>query len=163
MKFAAVVLFVFFSVPVLAAARFAVPSMSASEYADTEAAANIVLVVDRARLDKVVFAMELTASATNCLEVAVGADADGDGSLSPEESDVAFGYDCGEWFLRGEDGVAVVEDAADGGRIVREVEIRKKAFSPEWNLVRVTRRGVTDISECVSFSEERQRFELFFR
>ena len=147
----------------LAASTAALPSPEPCGFADTEAETNIVLAVDRARLDRVVFAMELTASATNCLEVAVGADADGDGSLSPEESDVAFGYDCGEWFLRGEDGVVVVEDAADGGRIVREVEIRKKAFSPEWNLVRVTRRGIADISECVSFTEEHQRFELFFR
>ena len=146
-----------------AASAAALPSPEPCGFADTEAETNIVLAVDRARLDRVVFAMELTASATNCLEVAVGADADGDGSLSPEESDVAFGYDCGEWFLRGEDGVVVVEDAADGGRIVREVEIRKKAFSPEWNLVRVTRRGIADISECVSFTEEHQRFELFFR
>ena len=146
-----------------AASAAALPTPGSVGFADTEAETNIVLAVDRARLDRVVFAMELTASVTNCLEVAVGMDADGDGNLSPEESDVAFGYDCGEWFLRGEDGVVVVEGAADGGRIVREVEIRKKAFSPEWNLVRVTRRGVTDISECVSFSEERQRFELFFR
>ena len=139
------------------------PTPGSVGFADTEAETNIVLVVDRARLDKVVFAMELTASATNCFEVAVGADVDGDGNLSPEESDVAFGYDCGEWFLLGEDGVVVVEGAADGGRIVREVEILKKAFSPEWNLVRVTRRGIADISECVSLTEERQRFELFFR
>ena len=102
----------------------ALPSPEPCGFADTEAETNIVFAVDSARLDRVVFAIELPASATNCLEVAVGADADGDGSLSPEESDVVFGYDCGEWFLRGEDGVVVVEGSADGGRIVHEVAIR---------------------------------------
>ena len=74
-----------------------------------------------------------------------------------------FGYDCGEWFLRGEDGVAVVEGAVDGGRIAREVAIRKKALRPEWNLVRVTRRGVADISECVSMAVENERFMFLIR
>ena len=146
-----------------AASTAALPSPEPVCFADTEAETNIVFAVDRARLDRVVFAIELTASATNCLEVAVGADADGDSSLSPEESDVAFGYDCGEWFLRGEDGVSVVECADYGGRIAREVAIRKKALRPEWSLVRVTRRGVADISECVSMAAENERFMFLIR
>ena len=138
------------------------PSPGIVPFEDTEAETNIVLTLNRDRLDRVLFALELTASATNCLEVAIGADTDDDGNLSPEESDVAFGYDCGEWFLRGDDSAEAV-CAVEGERVSREFVFRKRAFSPEWNIVRVTRRGLGDVAECVSFTEERQRFMLFVR
>ena len=37
------------------------------------------------------------------------------------------------------------------------------AAANEGNIVRVTRRGSGDVAECVSFTEERQRFLLFVR
>ena len=136
--------------------------LEASGFADMEAVTNIALVVDHSRLDSMRFVVELDGSATNGVEVALGADSNQDGALSQEEAGVFFGYDCGEWFLRGDDAAEVV-CAADGGRISREFVFQKRAFSPEWNIVRVTRRGLGDVAECVSFTEERQRFMLFVR
>ena len=134
----------------------------ASDFADAEAVTNIAWVVDHSRLDSMRFVVELDGSATNGVEVAVGVDSNQDGALSQEEAGVFFGYDCGEWFLRGDD-AAEVACAADGVRISREFVFRKRAFSPEWNIVRVTRRGLGDVAACVSFTEERQRFMLFVR
>ena len=136
--------------------------LEASGFADMEAVTNIALVVDHSRLDSMRFVVELYGSATNGVEVAVGADSNQDGALSQEEAGVIFGYDCGEWFLRGDDAAEAI-CAADGGRISREFVFRKRAFSPEWNIVRVTRRGLGDVAECVSFTEERERFMLFVR
>jgi hypothetical protein len=101
------------------AARIAaLPSPEQCAFADAESSTNIVLAVDRAKLFSLGFTIELSPSTTNCLEIALGADSDGDGELSPEESDVLFGYDCGEWFMRNGDG-AEVSGAASGVRIVR--------------------------------------------
>ena len=105
--------------------------LEASDFADAEAVTNIALVVDHSRLDSIRFVVELDGSATNGVEVAVGADSNQDGVLAQEEAGVAFGYDCGEWFMRGGDAAAAVCCAEDG-RIMREFVFRKRAFSPEW-------------------------------
>lgn len=36
------------------------------------------------------------------MEITLGTDADGDGDLSAEEECLAIGWDCGRWFVRGE-------------------------------------------------------------
>lgn len=145
-----------------AARTTAVLPLEASDFADAEAVTNIALVVDHSRPDSMHFVVELDGSFTNGVEVALGADSNQDGALSQEEAGVFFGYDCGEWFWRGDDSAEAV-CAADGGRVSREFVFRKRAFSPEWNVVRVTRRGPGDVAECVSFTEERQCFMLFVR
>ena len=145
-----------------AARTTAVLPLEASDFADMEAVTNIALVVDHSRLDSMRFVVALDGSATNGVEVALGTDSNQDGALSQDEAGAIFGYDCGEWFWRGDDSAEAV-CAADGGRVSREFVFRKRAFSPEWNVVRVTRRGPGDVAECVSFTDERQRFLLFVR
>ena len=44
--------------------------------------------------------IELDATASNCVEVVFGADADGDGKLGVKEGELCVGWDCGEWFWR---------------------------------------------------------------
>ena len=45
--------------------------------------------------------VELAASASNCVEVAFGRDADEDGSLVEDEVSMRLGWDSGAWFLEG--------------------------------------------------------------
>ena len=71
-----------------------------SEYADTEVSTNIPIRVNLERLEWMRFALELSPTATNDIEVLIGHDADTNGVLSVEESRIAFGYDCGNWFVR---------------------------------------------------------------
>ena len=56
--------------------------LEASGFADMEAVTNIALVVDHSRLDSMRFVVELDGSATNGVEVALGADSNQDGALS---------------------------------------------------------------------------------
>ena len=140
----------------------ALPSPGPGAYADAESSTNVVLAVDRAKLFSLGFTIELSPSTTNCLEIALGADSDGDGELSPEEADALFGYDCGEWFMRDGDGAETC-DVATGGRPKRRAVFPKRAFRPEWNLVRITRRGSGDLAESLSSTVEHEHFMFIVR
>ena len=69
-----------------AARTTVISSPEVSDFADAEAVTNITLVVDHSRLDSMRFVVELDGSATNGVEVALGADSNQDGVLSQEES-----------------------------------------------------------------------------
>ena len=148
--------------PALAARTNALPPPEQSAFADAESATNVVLSVDRARLFSIGFEIELSPSTTNCLEIALGADSDGDGELSPEEADALFGYDCGEWFMRNGDG-AEVSGAASGVRPRREAVFPKRALRPDWSHIRVTRRGSGDLAQTLSTTEQGVFFRIVTR
>ena len=95
--------------------------------------------------------MELEASPSNNVEVAVGCDVDGDGCLSLDESALTVGYDCGEWFVRSSAKDSITTSVvADSGILRRTYEIRARNVDPNWNLVKVTRRGLGASNEGVS-------------
>ena len=135
-----------------------------SEYADTEVSTNIPIRVNLERLDRMRFALELSPTATNDIEVLIGHDADTNGVLSVGESRIAFGYDCGNWFVReGEEVRAETYICSEQMYARRELAIRYKDFAPDWDLVKVVRRGLSASDESVSLVEERKRFVLFVR
>ena len=83
----------------VSAERIAPPALAPSTYADTEASTNIAIAVQDASRSFSV-SLSLDASASNCVEVAVGHDAAlSDGGLSAAEASLLFGWDCGRWFL----------------------------------------------------------------
>ena len=84
----------------LAALGTTVSELPPSEFADTEVSTNIAFVVDRSMMTRIEFTVELDATPTNNVEVAIGTDVNGDGNLSVEEAAYVFGYDCGTWFER---------------------------------------------------------------
>ena len=132
------------------------------EFADTEVSTNIPIRVNLERLEWMRFALELSPSATNDIEVLIGHDADTNGVLSAEESGIAFGCDCGQWFVRRGENLQV-EECPIKGRMRRELAIRYKDFAPDWDLVKVVRRGLVASDESVSLVEECKRFVLFVR
>lgn len=132
------------------------------ECADTEVSTNIPIRVDLDRMDKMRFVVELSASLTNDLEVLIGCDSDTNGVLAVEESRLAFGYDCGRWFVRNGEHVET-EEICDGAMTRRELSVRYKDFAPDWNLVKVVRRGFGSIGESVSLVNEAKRFSIFVR
>ena len=84
---------------VVSAERIAPPTLAPSAYADTEASTNIAIAVQDASRSFSV-SLSLDATASNCVEVAVGADAaPANGRLSAAEASLLFGWDCGRWFL----------------------------------------------------------------
>ena len=127
-----------------------VGSLPTSEYADTEVSTNFTFSVGEGGGRRLVFSLELQATPTNNVEVAIGHDANCDGHLSIDETALAVGYDCGEWFVRSaaNDGVTYF-DAATSGVFCRTYEVRSRNVDPLWNLVKVTRRGLGVANESV--------------
>ena len=111
-----------------------------------------------------VFSLELEATPTNNVEIAVGCDADENGLLSLNEAALTAGYDCGEWMVRSTAMDSVTySDIADSGIFRRTYEVRSRHIDPSWNLVKVTRRGLGVSSENVSFSLVESGFGLTIR
>ena len=120
-----------------------------------EASTNLVLSIDRERFHGLCVTFAFEATATNGVEIAVGADADGDGRLSVWESDWTFGFDCGRWIGTNAEGVETENAVASAaGRMVRNLRIPAERFAPSWNLLRVTRRGGGDIGESVTVEQQ---------
>ena len=138
---------------VLIASVFAVDvgTLPMADFADTEVSTNVVIDVSAEAPRRLRFSLELEASPSNNVEVAVGCDVDGDGCLSLDESALTVGYDCGEWFVRSmaKDSVAS-SVVADSGTICRTYEIRSRNVDPNWNVIKVTRRGLDASNESVS-------------
>ena len=141
-----------------------VPALPPPEFADTEVATNSTFAVGEGRNCRLVFTVELAATPTNNVDVAIGCDADDDGLLSLDETALTVGYDCGEWFVRSaaKDSVTY-SDAVDSGVFRRTYEVRARHIDPSWNLVKVTRRGLGVSNENVSFSLVESGFGLTIR
>ena len=141
-----------------------VGSLPTSEYADTEVSTNFTFSVGEGGGRRLVFSLELQATPTNNVEVAIGHDANCDGHLSIDETALAVGYDCGEWFVRSaaNDGVTYF-DAATSGVFCRTYEVRSRNVDPLWNLVKVTRRGLGVTNENVGVELKPQGFGLTIR
>ena len=147
----------------VSASSFAVevPALPPSEFADTEVSTNFAFAVGEGSNRRLVFSLELQASPSNNVEVAIGCDADNDGQLSLNETALTVGYDCGEWFVRSaaKDSVTY-SDAVDSGTFCRTYEVRSRHIDPSWNLAKVTRRGLGVSSENVSFTLVESGFGL---
>ena len=63
-----------------------VQTMPVCEYADTEVATNVPFRVSLDDMSRIEVSLSLVATPTNVVEVAIGADANGDGELSFEET-----------------------------------------------------------------------------
>ena len=147
----------------LLAAKTAVPHLPIGELPNTEVATNLVLRIDAAKTERLVFTIEADNSPSNSLSVAVGCDANGDGDLSLEEADAVFGLDCGEWFVARTANGVVTSETVQGGRISRDVAFHDKAIFGEWNLAKVVKRGLGEIDERVVSDIRQTHFSLIFR
>ena len=127
-----------------------VSALPPSEFADTEVATNFMFSVGGEGGCRLVFSLELQATPTNNVEVAIGHDANSDGHLSIDEAALTVGYDCGEWFVRSAANDSVTYfDTATSGTFRRTYEVRSRNVDPLWNLVKVTRRGLGVANESV--------------
>ena len=141
-----------------------VPALPQSEFADTEVSTNFTFVVGEGSNRRLVFSLELEATPTNNVEVAIGCDVDEDGLLSLDEAALTVGYDCGAWFVRSAANDSVTySDAAGSGIFRRTYEVRSRYIDPSWNLVKVTRRGLGASNENISFSLVESGFGLTIR
>ena len=79
----------------LSAAVRPLPTPPTSPYPDAESSLCVQLDPSRGPLMRLQLATDFTPS--NAVIVAFGTDADNDGDLSPEETDLRVGCDCEEW------------------------------------------------------------------
>ena len=159
-----------------------VPPLPVSPYADTEVSTNVVFNTTRFDVKKFELNFQLECSSSNCIQVALGQDADSDGMLSFAETDVVYGWRNGRYFVEDVKGACRYEETASSSlgnahnfyiSIRTAEECRPKEFSaradsallfadlaetvpawlyrPEWNLMRITRRGVGLLSQWVSY------------
>ena len=138
------------------------------EFSDTEVSTNIAFVVERPSMTRVEFAVELDATPTNNVEVAIGADENNDGNLSVEESAYVFGYDCGTWFCRARDENKVETTAVDldfqpQPHLSHTFILKSRKLDTAWNLVKVTRRGCGVSCELVKAEGRKPGFMLEVR
>jgi hypothetical protein len=100
---------VFFALAVLLsfatyAKEFNVSLLPVSPYADTEVSTNIVFNRHRSDVKEFELKFTLDCSPSNCIQVALGTDANGDGDLSFAETGAVYGWRNGRYFI--EDAVA---------------------------------------------------------
>ncbi len=138
------------------------PTLPSGALPNSEVVTNITLNVDYARLESLTFSLELNASASNSLSIAVGT-ANGD-SLSFEDADFEWGYDCGKWF-RADTETGNVEEWQEPstGRVARTLTIDRRNFKPQWNRLRIVKRGVGNIEVYSSYSREYTKFTILLR
>ena len=129
------------------------PSLPEATFPNAEVSTNFSFAVDAVANRRLVFTLELLASPSNNVEVAIGCDANGNGHLSLDESGLAVGYDCGEWFVRTAEKDVVTSEAVSYAGIFRRLyEVRSRHVDPSWNLVKVTRRGFGAANENVTIN-----------
>ena len=193
MKYFVVVLSLCLSAPVLAAARVVVPSLPESEFADSEVSTNVAFRTDRRGVKALDVRVEFTASVSNCVEVAFGRDADGNGDLSSEEMRLLVGWRGGRRFVEdvaSDDRRYEDAEPASGRRFLAlSVETdgdllpRRAAFTCEsgpcftalaadaprflcdssWDLVKIVRRGAFAADEWCEIRNDGPKFVLRVR
>ena len=138
------------------------PTLPCGELPNSEVVTNIALNVDYARLENLTFSLELNASASNSLSIAVGTAA-GD-SLALDDADFEWGYDCGKWF-RADTATGDVDEWPEPGtgRVSRTLTIERSDFNPQWNRLRIIKRGVGDVEVGLSYSREYTKFTIRIR
>ena len=181
MKLLAMILFL----PMVALAVMVEP-VPPCEYADTEVSTNMAFVVDRLMMTRIEFTVELDATPTNNVEVAIGTDGNGDGNLGVEEAAYVFGYDCGKWFVRDQvkvrgEGEQRNLSSYSAGQPEQEGNVlcspspstftyssltfilKKRKLDTAWDLVKVTRRGCGAVCELVKADGRKPGFRLEVR
>ena len=171
MKCCLIILLCSFSLGVWAGTSF-VQMPGLSGFPDPESSTNVAFNASRNDTRRFGVTLEHAGSVSNCVDVAFGRDADGDGDLAPEESDLVLGWSGGVWTLEDVASDCRHEESAVGTSAVRRIafsvatdgdlvpvragitnetgacftEIAAEAprwfFRPEWNLMKVTRRGL---------------------
>ena len=82
-----------------AAGATPLPQLPAPQFADTEVSTNCPINALGGRFGEYTFTLSFNGTPSNCVEVALGTDANANGVVSAEETDFAYGWRNGRWFL----------------------------------------------------------------
>jgi hypothetical protein len=155
-----------------------IPALPASPFPDTEVSTNLALKAWNPDIRTFTLALELTASASNNVQVAFGRDLSGDGDLAPGETGFTTGWDCGEWFMASPSqrfpappvsadphkvltfsmhvdasGKPVSLAVRDGDTALAGFPVPGAVppwlYSPAWNHLKITARGIDPAGETI--------------
>jgi len=177
-----------------AAVGFHVGALPDPAFIDTESATNICFAaVSRGMSCDFMATIALEGTATNCYQLTFGMDTDGNGSLSPEESDFSLGWRAGRWFTGRPDiservfalpsqssgsrtlslalhahsdgRLSRVQILADGAPLFPELAVERPdwLFSRDWNMVEIVRRGDGPSSGWCELAREDFGFRVMLR
>lgn len=153
-----------------------VPPMPTSPYADTEVSTNIVFNNRRSDVKTFDFNFVFEGVSSNSIEVAFGYDKNSDRELSPFEIGAVYGWNNGKYFAEDYKlGIRYQEKIPEVGRSKYSVTMKMASdytanefnaavgsaliftnlteavpcwlYRPEWNIMRITRRGTSLPSE----------------
>ena len=173
------------------ARTFNVSPLPVSPYADTEVTTNIAINTQRFDVKEFGLNISFEAASSNNIQVAFGRDEDENGILSFSETDAVYGYRNGKSVIEDvKNAVRYEEDLIDGRRnfnvrmrmrsdyTPREFsasadglqiftnlteEIPSWLYRPDWNLMRLTRRGASANSEWLSCNIKYSHFHIIVR
>lgn len=97
--------------------------LPAPEFADTEVTAHHRLDQTGGGVRTLDFWLSFDGTPSNNIEVAFGTDADADGRLAPQETDVVIGWECGRYFVeRFRTGERIEEDGIGTNGVARTLD-----------------------------------------
>ena len=155
----------------LTSAAFALPPVRPAlppvAYIDAETTTNVQFTAWQEHVGKFKLSFTCHTTATNNVQFAFGRDADDDGTLALEESDLVVGWDCGKWFVQGGYDAERIETAVgtgDGQTLAWTVRLSPVTaavdgtpvfggvdagmfYRKNWNMFRLTGRGLADSAE----------------
>ena len=140
-----------------AANSFTWPQLPEGTLPATEVSTNVVLHVNSQKLERFTLSIETTCCISNEVLVAIGCDSNGNGDLSFDEADLAFGFDCGARYLADYRTQTIVTNSDSS------VIIDKKDFNPNWNLAKIIKRGLGEVGEEITETVENVRFTITIR
>ena len=162
-------------------------------HADTETTTNVVFAVGIPYSGKFALSLECLATPSNNVQVAFGTDANANGVLDLEETELLTGWDCGAWFVQnGFDAPrqrtgAEPPDAAgsfawevrlspsgvpvrasflgNGAPVLNDVSTARPTwlYSRSWNMLRLTGRGLDTSGESFEVSILPDGFTIILR
>lgn len=153
--------------------------MPRGEFADTEAATNVPFAFHSKGVRGFRFELDFVGTPSNNVQLAFGRDLDSDGILAADEADMTFAWDCGEWRIVSGTNLAFFSASAATTNSSKRLEwdLRMKRmrmqhldvqengvalfpeladspepwfYSSDWNLLRLTTRGVDASAESAS-------------
>jgi hypothetical protein len=170
-----------------------VPTLPESEFCDTEISTNIAFNAVRNDARDFGVSMAFTGTESNCVQVAFGRDADGDGNLAAVETGFVLGWRGGVYFIEDAESQNRMIEIADATHTARKLVLDVKLnrdcvpkhvtllnengacftalsgnipswiFNRNWNLMKVTRRGVDVVSESIDVECKYKFFRIVIR
>jgi hypothetical protein len=184
MRLASLAIILFLACSAFAITKVRVPTLPQSEWADTEVMTNVTINLSNSRTFS--WRLEMDASPTNNVLIALGKDTNSDGELTPSEWTITLGWDCGAWFIRYEPTGWTRKIAADSGHHTLDCALRVnkndqpstltftengrtlleltaadlpvELFDRTWNRLAVIRRGLDSTNERATLRIEPNGF-----